>query len=150
MDFPCIQVTHFQEKTDGMTMIFLRQREVRQLGGLSAAQRAEALETLTRIERILRQVPELANPVGYEIHPVVLGGAQPLGPEGAPIRAGVAPAGPAGLSLLVALQEDQDGRFQITGQDELQSWAVETKEPDVYSTPDGRRVLMVDFSHLGD
>ncbi len=36
MDFPCIQVTYFQEKTDGMTMIFLRQGEVRQLPDPSA------------------------------------------------------------------------------------------------------------------
>lgn len=55
-------------------------RDVRPIPGLSPAQRAEAIATLTRIEAILRQVPELANPAGYEILPIISGGARQDGP----------------------------------------------------------------------
>lgn len=55
-------------------------RAVRPIPGISAAQRAEAMETLAKIERILRQVPDLANPDGFEILPIISGGSTQVGP----------------------------------------------------------------------
>ncbi|CAN5791666.1 hypothetical protein BH23GEM3_BH23GEM3_13950 [soil metagenome] len=55
-------------------------REVRIDGGITAAQRATAIANLEQIERILLQVPELANPQGFEILPSFYGGARRLGP----------------------------------------------------------------------
>lgn len=55
-------------------------REVHAITGVTAAQRAEAMATIDRIERILKQVPELATPDGYEIQPIIAGGARQVGP----------------------------------------------------------------------
>jgi len=49
------------------------------IGTLTAAQHARAVARLEQIERILLQVPELANPQGFEIEPVFYGGARRLG-----------------------------------------------------------------------
>jgi hypothetical protein len=56
-------------------------RDVRAIAGVTAAQRAEAIAMLDRIERILRQVPELASPAGYEILPIISGGQRQDGPN---------------------------------------------------------------------
>lgn len=48
---------------------------------LTPAQRASAIATLDRIERLFRQVPELANPDGFEILPSLGGGNRQLGPD---------------------------------------------------------------------
>lgn len=48
-------------------------RDIRPISGVTAAQRAAAIATLDKVERILKQVPELANPEGYEILPVIAG-----------------------------------------------------------------------------
>jgi hypothetical protein len=58
------------------------ERDVRRFTNVTAAQQAEAIAVLDRIERILKQVPELANPEGYEIRPGVAGGARQQGPDG--------------------------------------------------------------------
>ncbi|HUF22073.1 MAG TPA: hypothetical protein VMP00_15130 [Burkholderiales bacterium] len=55
-------------------------RDVRIEGGITPAQRATAIANLEQIERILLQVPELANPRGFEILPSFYGGARRLGP----------------------------------------------------------------------
>jgi hypothetical protein len=55
-------------------------REVRPIDGITASQRVAAMATLEKIERILQQVPELARPDGFEILPVILGGARQHGP----------------------------------------------------------------------
>ena len=58
-------------------------RDVRPFtGGLTPAQRAEAMATLEKIERIIKQVPEVATPVGYEILPVFSGGGRQQGTDG--------------------------------------------------------------------
>jgi hypothetical protein len=57
-------------------------REVHRFSNVTAAQQAEAIAVLDRIERILKQVPELANPEGYEILPVIAGGGRQQGPDG--------------------------------------------------------------------
>ena len=51
-------------------------------GGLTAAQRAEAVARLEEIKRILLQVPELAQPNGFEVMADMYGGARMLGPGG--------------------------------------------------------------------
>jgi hypothetical protein len=65
-------------------------RDERPINGLTAAQRAGAIATLDRIERLLRQVPELANPDGFEILPVILGGAVQDSPGAMPMAGSVA------------------------------------------------------------
>ncbi len=55
--------------------------DVRLGGNLTTSQRATARATLERLLRLLQQVPELANPDGFEIQPVILGGSRPLGPD---------------------------------------------------------------------
>ena len=55
-------------------------RDVHAISGVTAAQRAEAMATIDRIERILKQVPELATANGYEIQPIIAGGARQIGP----------------------------------------------------------------------
>lgn len=65
----------------------------RQLGpftGLSAGQRAAAISTLERAEQLFRQVPELAHPEGFEVQPVLSGGARQLGPGDQPLPGVVA------------------------------------------------------------
>jgi hypothetical protein len=57
-------------------------REVHRFTSVSAAEQAAAIATLDKIERILKQVPELANPDGYEILPIIAGGARQQGPDG--------------------------------------------------------------------
>ena len=57
-------------------------RDVHRFTNVSAAQQAEAIAVLDRIERILKQVPELANPGGYEIRPGIGGGVRQQGPDG--------------------------------------------------------------------
>lgn len=57
-------------------------REVRPFTNVTAAQQAEAIAVLDRIERILEQVPELANPEGYEIRPGISGGVRQQGADG--------------------------------------------------------------------
>jgi hypothetical protein len=64
-------------------------RDESPINGLTAAQRAAAIATLDRIERLLRQVPELANPDGFEIQPVILGGAVQDGPGAMPMDGSV-------------------------------------------------------------
>jgi len=48
---------------------------------MSAAQRATAMTVLREFERIILQVPELANPDGFEIEPAFSGGYRLLGPD---------------------------------------------------------------------
>lgn len=55
-------------------------REVHAIRGVSPAQRVEAMATLDKIVRLLKQVPELANPDGYEILPIIDGGNRQEGP----------------------------------------------------------------------
>jgi hypothetical protein len=55
-------------------------REVSIGANLTAAESATATARLEAIERILQQVPALANPEGFEIMPHYFGGAQMLGP----------------------------------------------------------------------
>ena len=55
-------------------------REVRLAGGLTGAQRTAAIARLEQVEQVLRQVPELARPDGFEIMPVIVGGSRMLGP----------------------------------------------------------------------
>jgi hypothetical protein len=50
--------------------------------GMTAAQRTAALPALRDFERLLLQIPELANPDGFEIQPAFAGGHRPLGPDG--------------------------------------------------------------------
>jgi hypothetical protein len=57
-------------------------RAVRPIRNVTAPQRAEAMAVLDRIERLLKQVPELANPEGYEILPGISGGSRQQGPDG--------------------------------------------------------------------
>lgn len=54
-------------------------RSVKIEGGITAAQRAEAVARLEKIEHLLLQVPGLANPQGFEILPTYYGGARRLG-----------------------------------------------------------------------
>lgn len=52
------------------------------LGGeLTCAQQTAAIATLERIQGLLQQVPELANPDGFEIQPIFGGGSRPIGPD---------------------------------------------------------------------
>jgi hypothetical protein len=53
---------------------------VHAIRGVSPAQRAEAMATLDKIVRLLKQVPELASPDGYEILPIIDGGNHQIGP----------------------------------------------------------------------
>jgi hypothetical protein len=64
-------------------------REVRLVGDFSAAERAAAIATLDRVEQVLRRVPELSNPNGFEILPVIGGGATQLGPGEKPLPGSV-------------------------------------------------------------
>lgn len=64
-------------------------REVNFTGDLTAAQRAEAMATLEKIERILKQVPEVATPAGYEIVPRFVGGARQQGTDVRELPGGV-------------------------------------------------------------
>ena len=64
-------------------------RRVEIRGEITAAQRATALARLEAIERILRQVPEIANPKGFEILPVFQGGSFQLGATGTPVPGSV-------------------------------------------------------------
>jgi len=52
---------------------------------MTAAQRTTAMGVLRRIEQILLQVPELANPDGFEIVPQFAGGYRLLGPDDVPL-----------------------------------------------------------------
>lgn len=56
-------------------------RDTRDIGNVTAAQRAAALATADRIEQWLKQVPELAQPDGFEILPILRGGARQMGPD---------------------------------------------------------------------
>jgi hypothetical protein len=58
-------------------------------GRFTAAQRAAAIATLGKIEGLLRQVPELADPDGFEIQPVILEGAPQDGPGTKPMPGSV-------------------------------------------------------------
>jgi hypothetical protein len=51
-------------------------REVHAITSVTPAQRTAAVATLDAIERIVKQVPELATPQGFEIVPIVAGGAR--------------------------------------------------------------------------
>jgi hypothetical protein len=51
-------------------------------GGLTAAQRAEAMAKLRRFEQLVKAIPELANPDGFEILPIISGGARQQDGEG--------------------------------------------------------------------
>ncbi len=64
-------------------------RDQRPIAGLTAAQRATATATLDRIMQLFRQVPELANPDGFEIQPIFLGGAIQYGPGNKPMAGSV-------------------------------------------------------------
>ena len=50
-------------------------------GGLTAAQRTEAMALLERFERMVKQIPELAHPDGFEIQPIISGGARQHGTD---------------------------------------------------------------------
>lgn len=54
---------------------------------MTAAQRTAAATVLRDIERILLEIPELANPDGFEIQPAFAGGYRLLGPDDAPLAA---------------------------------------------------------------
>ncbi|MCC7134076.1 MAG: hypothetical protein IT352_15570 [Gemmatimonadales bacterium] len=56
------------------------------LGRPTPSERATMLEVLHRLEVLLRAVPELATPTGFEIRPVFSGGHVPEGPDGLPLR----------------------------------------------------------------
>lgn len=68
-------------------------REVHPFRNLTAAQRAEAIAVLDRVESILERVPELANPDGYEIRPSISGGARQQGVDGRELPGTVAEYG---------------------------------------------------------
>ena len=61
--------------------------------GLTPAQRASATAILDKVERLLRQVPELANPDGFEIRPGIGGGPRQADPDGNPIPGSIAEYG---------------------------------------------------------
>jgi len=52
---------------------------------MTAAQRTAAMTVLREFERIILEIPELANPVGFEIAPAFAGGYRLLGPDDAPM-----------------------------------------------------------------
>ena len=103
-------------------------REVHPITGVSQAQRAEAMANIDRIERILKRVPEVADPSGFEIQPVIAGGARQIGPgfDAAPLAGSVieyniglryyrpskAIAGEGGTCLAVTVNRRTDGRLQ--------------------------------------
>lgn len=60
---------------------------------LTPTQRASAIATLEKVERLLRQVPELANPDGFEIVPSFSGGMRHTGPNSTPLVGSVAEYG---------------------------------------------------------
>ena len=57
-------------------------RQVSRFENVTAAQQAAAIATLEKIEGILKQVPELANPNGFEVWPIISGGTRQDGPGG--------------------------------------------------------------------
>jgi hypothetical protein len=93
---------------------------------LTAAQRAEAIATLDRIERIMRQVPELASPEGFEILPILSGGSRQTGPDDKPLANSVidyalslmffhpsrAIAGEGSSAITVRVNATQQGRMK--------------------------------------
>lgn len=52
---------------------------------MTPAQRASAMTVLREFERIVLEIPELANPDGFEIEPAFAGGYRLLGPDDAPM-----------------------------------------------------------------
>jgi hypothetical protein len=66
-------------------------RDARPISNVTPAQRAEAMAVLEKIERIVRQVPAVANPDGYEFLPIISGGTRHDGPgfDAAPVRGSV-------------------------------------------------------------
>lgn len=100
-------------------------REVRPFSNINAEQEAAAIGTLDRIERILKQVPELANPDGYEILPIISGGGRQRGPDGRELPGTVveyrlslvhfhptrAIAGEGGICISVIVNGPQSGRI---------------------------------------
>jgi len=57
-------------------------RQVGRFAELTSGQRAEAVATLEKIERLLLAVPELAKPDGFEIRLSMGGGTRQVGPDG--------------------------------------------------------------------
>jgi hypothetical protein len=66
-------------------------RDVRPISNVTPAQRAEAMAVLEKIERIVKRVPALANPDGYEFLPIISGGSRHDGPgfDAVPLRGSV-------------------------------------------------------------
>ncbi len=103
-------------------------REVRPIRNVTAAQRAEAMAVLEKFERIIRQVPELANPDGWEFQPMFSGGPRHEAPgfEGALLQGSVVEygfglmafrptrkiAGEGALCLSVAVNGRQSGNLR--------------------------------------
>jgi hypothetical protein len=56
-------------------------RQVRPITALNRTDRAAAIATLDRLERLVRQIPELAAPDGFQILPTISGGSRQLGPH---------------------------------------------------------------------
>lgn len=88
-------------------------REVQWPRGGTPAERATAMATLDRFEQMLRRVPGLARPDGFEIVPQFAGGHRPLGQGATPIANGVLRYN-LGLMMFSPSRAQAEGRVCIS------------------------------------